>query len=248
MSTSISDSPPPVAASNSAPGRGGSIFRGLRFWVIAVSLLGVSFILYLVIRFQGHVSGTEFAPSHFQQRTFSFYELPWVHLQITPIDRSSSTPAAAQYIRQNNLISVPAGQPSEWHLVSISRGVNVATPADGELLMRQLRIDTGKNLWQTWSEDHPQAAALFWPLVQRTAARELYVLLPRMFEIAHEHTDVAALDPKINEYLRHEYAALIRESVAANRRELANELLAESLLDYADDPTLLEIQAGRQGQ
>ena len=45
---------------------------------------------------QGNISGTEFSPTHFQQRDFGFYEIPLIHLQISPIKRSASTPSTGQ--------------------------------------------------------------------------------------------------------------------------------------------------------
>ncbi len=221
------------------------MFRSPRLWIVLVSIFGVSLVLYIVIRVQGRVEGVEFAPSHFQERQFYFLEIPWIHLQISPIRRTSVTVSAAQYIRQKSLITVPNGQPSEWHLVSISRGMGAMKPADGELLSRQLKIVTGSNVWEQWSEDHPALATVFWPLVQRTATRELYVLLPRMFELAYPQRDAAELSDVIHRYLRNQYVALVRESIRAERMELADELLAEAIQDYPDDAELLALQAER---
>ena len=84
-------------------------------------MLLLIFVLFIVIRTQGFVSGQEFSPTHFQQREFSFYEIPLIHLQITPIKRSGSTPSTATYVRQNSADHAPYRRPHHWHLVSLSR-------------------------------------------------------------------------------------------------------------------------------
>jgi hypothetical protein len=220
-----------------------SWFRGLRLWIIVVSSLGVGLILFLVIRTQGRVSGFEFAPSHFQQRQFEFFEIPWIHLQVTPIKRSSSTPDAAQYIRQNGLITVPPGQPTQWHLVSISRGLTGSTLADGQLLTRHLNLGGTTSFWRKWSEDHPQSAAALWPIVQQIASRELYVLLPRTFELALQLGDSSEFATLIDQLIAKEYLALIREARAAGRDELAQDLLSEAEQDHPDNSSVRALRA-----
>ncbi len=212
--------------------------RGLRWWVIVISVLGVSAILYFVIRVQGHVFGEEFSPSHFQQRSFEFYEIPLLHLQLTPVQRASRTSRAGTYIRQQGLISIPSGQPTDWHLVSIQRGIADPTTADAQLLTDQLQILTSDSFWKLWSDSHPPQAAILWPIVQRTAQRELYVLIPRMLELAMLHADSTTFAAVIDSYLIDQYAALVREARAAQQTELADELLEEALLDYPDDNLL----------
>ena len=67
--------------------------RTLKRWVTVVASLIMVAVLFLLIRLQGHVRGVEFAPTHFQQREFSFFEIPLIHVQITPIRRSATTRA-----------------------------------------------------------------------------------------------------------------------------------------------------------
>lgn len=232
MSTSVSSSP----ADSAAAARKN---RTVRRWVVLCSGLLLAIVLFLIVRTQGFVSGYEFSPTHFQQRRFSFYEIPLLHLQITPIRRSSDTPPAANYVRQNSLITAPKGVPQVWHLVSISRGVTGSTPADAALLIDQLKMSTGgKDFWRQWSLDHPQHAKVLWPLVQNLAERELYILLPRLFEIAQLDQPVPRLQQRIDDYLKREYAGLIQDMRAADRVELADQLLQEAINDYPDDQTL----------
>ena len=203
---------------------------------------------FFVIRTQGYVSGVEFAPSHFQIRDFSFYEIPLLQHQITPIHRKTHSSATATYLRQKSLIPLTGGPAKTWHLVSISRGLTGTTPADASFLVDQMKLRFGgKDYWRQWSIDHPAKAALFWPKIQKLAGRELYVLIPALMElVAADSTkpggntktgNTQALQSKIDEYLQNQYLTLIGDMTAADREPLATALLAEARSDYPDNPT-----------
>lgn len=235
MSTSVSSAPA------STPGKRGTV---LRRWVIGISALLLTLLLFIVIRTQGHVTGKEFSPTHFQQRDFSFYEIPFIHVQITPINRSGSTPTSAMYLRQNSLVKSYTGPPQVWHLVSISRGLTGRTPADPQLLLDQLELDhSGDSYWRKWSIDHSNRAKVLWPVVQQLAQRELYILLPELFELAQLDLKPQQLSSRIDQMLRNEYHGLIVDMHAADRDELAQQLLREAISDYPDDSRLIELQS-----
>ncbi len=231
MSTSIS-----TVSTPAAPKSRTSQSRAVRIGVAIGAGLLLLIVGFIVIRTQGFVSGSEFSPTHFQLRDFSFYEIPLLHLQITPINRSGTTPKTATYLRQNSLIPPVAGTPDVWHLVSISRGLTGATPADANLLVEQLRLTDGSDqYWRKWSVDHPEAAKLLWPVVARLAERELYILIPRLMEIAQPLTKPGELESSINEYLKSSYSALIEDLSDAGRDQLAEGLLEEAKTDFPDD-------------
>jgi hypothetical protein len=235
VSTSVSSAPA------SAPGKRGTV---LRRWVIGISALLLTLLLFIVIRTQGHVTGQEFSPTHFQQRDFSFYEIPLIHVQITPINRSGSTPTSAMYLRQNSLVRPFTGPPQVWHLVSISRGLTGRTPADPQLLLDQLNLEhSGDSYWRKWSIDHANRAKVLWPVVQKLAQRELYILLPELFELAQLDLKPQQLRSKIDQILRNKYHGLIVDMQAADRDELAQQLLLEAISDYPDDSRLIELQS-----
>ena len=236
MSTSVS-SPPPNPRSTAKQN------RRVRRWFTVLATIVMVIVLLIVIRTQGFVSGYEFSPTHFQQRAFSFYEIPLLRLQITPIKRSGATPATATYVRQNALITPHAGIPTVWHLVSLSRGLTGSTPADANLLDDQLRLNLGGNdYWTKWSKDHPGRAKVLWPFIQRLAERELYLLVPSVFELAQlEPQTPKQLQDAIDQHLRREYALLIQDMRAADRDDLADQLLAEARQDYPNDPSLIKL-------
>ena len=203
---------------------------------------------FFIIRTQGYVSGVEFAPSHFQIRDFSFYEIPLLQHQITPIHRKIRSSPTATYLRQKSLIPSTAGPAQTWDLVSISRGLTGTTAADASFLIDQLKLGfAGKEYWKQWSIDHPAKAALFWPKIQKLAERELYVLIPALMElVAADSTrpggtkqagNTQALQNKIDEYLQDQYLTLIGDMNAAEREPLAAALLAEAQSDYPNNQT-----------
>lgn len=195
--------------------------------------------MFLFVRIQGSVTGSEFSPDSFSLREFSFYELPVLHLQITPIHRSTHTPSTALYLRQTSLIQSPAKTPDRWHLVSMTRGFTGKTPADAELLVDQLEIKrAGAAYWRSWSVDHPEKAKIFWPIIQRLAKREMYLLMPNLFEIAQSEQSVAEMTERLDRSLLSQYVGLIRDMRAAQRNELADQILKEARQDFPNELTL----------
>ena len=196
----------------------------------------MTLVLFLIVRVQGFVNGEEFSPTDFQQRSFSFYEIPLIGVQITPIRRAGSTTETARYLRQNSLIRSQPGSPPLWHLVRITRRLLGSTPADAQLLVEQLSLQPRREPhWKKWSIEHPEHARVFWPVIQRLATRELYILMPALFEQAQRHQSPSELQEAIDRYLRREYRELILEMRAAGRDELADQLLLEAKEDYPDD-------------
>lgn len=200
MSTSNSDAnATPITTPEAKPqgrrsrtGRAGSG----RFWVVTIT--GSLIVLFLagIVLFFGRVQGREFAPSHFEIRRFSFTEIPLLRLQITPIRRVSESSVLQSYLKTSSLITRPVGQPSDWHIIELSRFGVSTEPADAKLLTDFLSIpDNGYRMrrgiaaqsdlyWHQWSIRHPKHAAVLWPQIQKLAERELYLLIPDVFQIA----------------------------------------------------------------
>ena len=241
MSTSVSnEKSPAVSRGSSTPG------TKLRNWVIVISTLALSILLFFIVYTQGHVSGREFSPTHFQSREFSFYEIPLLHIQITPIRRKSTALPTATYVRQSGLVSAPRGTPDTWHLVYLSRGLSGSTPADAQLLVDQLEMYGEKGtFWKKWSIDHPEHAAKIWPITQRLPKRELYVLIPMVLELAQKDLPVEKMTRQVNELLKRQYRLLVTDMRAADRGELAQTLLDEAISDYPNDTELKKLQTAK---
>ncbi len=200
----------------------------------------------MLVAIKGNVRGTEFAPSHFQTRQFSFYEIPGLSWQITPIRRSNSTAPLTTQIRTKGWINVPRGrQPDSWHLVRLSRGPST-TPAVASLLVDAMKVGLpNQAFWRRWNRNHPGHAAVLWPIVQQLAERELYVLIPELMALARSfpgQDDPTMLAIAIDDWLIDQYAGLVVDLRAADRPTLAGELLDEALRDYPRAPPLVELK------
>jgi hypothetical protein len=216
--------------------------------IIVCTLLSV-LLISAVVAIKGHVSGSEFSPSHFQTREFTFYEIPFVHLQITPIRRKDTTTGIARQIRAKSWINVPRGQkPTQWHLISLWRGPT-ATPAVASLLSKELELQgSAGSFWEDWNSDHPQRASALWPVVQRLAERELYIMIPELLQTARTlpgSDDAVTLSAAIDRWLIDQYVGLVKDLRDAQRIVLADELLAEAMTDFPQSETLAALKSDR---
>lgn len=137
----------------------------------------------------------------------------------------------------------PAAVPDPWHLVTLTRGGVTAQFADAKLLTDQLEIRhyaqvQTNEYWHHWSIREPNKAKMLWPIIQKLAFRELYILMPPLFSLAMDATDDQAFKQSIDEYLKKSYAELVVEMRSAGREELAAELLSEAITDFPNDKNL----------
>lgn len=183
------------------------------------------------------------------RRSFSFYEIPLVHWQITPIRRSDDTPAAATYVKTKILKKVPKGTATNWHLVSLSRGILGTTNADANFLLAQLEFsdqDSSDPYWIDWSKQNPKHAAVLWPIIQRLAERELYVFIPMVFATADSGgKSPAELQKAIDEQLAAEYVSLVSDMREAGKMTVAAALLSEAVADYPNHPGLQRLATNK---
>lgn len=195
---------------------------------------------------QGKVRGTEFSPQDFREREFEFWEIPLVHLQITPISRSGTTNTLTSYLKAQQLIQVPraSAKPDSqtWHLVNLSRGSLPRPPADAEILVNYLQGDVGGR-WRQWTVDHPEMAKVFWRRTQKLAEREMYVLMPDLFAIAQHAESAAELSDRTDLYLQETYLQIASDLRDAKKPTIAAELLDEAIADFPANQSLRELRA-----
>jgi hypothetical protein len=111
------------------------------------------------------------------------------------------------------------------------------------LLVDQLNLESGPNeYWRQRSIDHPKRAKVLWPVIQKLADRELYILMPALFEIAQIEQTPEQLAENIDNQLRSQYHGLVQDMQAADRGELAQQLLTEASKDYPEDVELKKLQ------
>lgn len=157
-------------------------------WVYGAGLvlliLGLLFVVTLVF---GRISGEEFAPQTFQRRTFHYYEVPLLRLQVWPVKRFNSTGDVEDKLVKQKLLPAATVAIPRWDLVRGYRGSKTIAEGDALILIRYLdEYDDTKNtyIWNTWTTDQPDIAKVFWPHVARLAEQELYFFLPDLFELA----------------------------------------------------------------
>ncbi len=209
--------------------------RPILLGLIALTVVGL--ILLVATLLAGRVTGREFSPTNFTCRTFTFWEIPLFHLQVSAINRSPDSSTLANFLLAKNHIQVPPAAPKKWDLIEISRGLTSVTLADAEILTSYLELNSVSKgiVWQQWSVDHPQAAAVLWPHVHRLAMQDLYLLTPELFAIAEQETDPVKLAANIDAWLRNAYLDLAKDLEAADRPDLAKGVLQDALAHYPDD-------------
>jgi hypothetical protein len=168
------------------------------------------------VRIYGLVIGEEFSPDTFKQRKFYYFELPLVHLQVTPVWRDEDTSTLAVHLRSKKLLPASKEDEPRWHFVHAIRGGEPLT-GDANILRGYMEIrQDDEILWLQWSKDHREAAAVFWPTVAEVARDHQYVFLPEMFELALAAENADGLRRDLDQLLAKEYSAL-----AANQFALA---------------------------
>jgi hypothetical protein len=161
----------------------------------ALVLTGSLVIVALVTMMFGAVGGSEFNPETFDRRSFGFYEIPLIRLQVLPLWRSPATGDVERLIHSQSYITPNSSAPETWHLVQLRR--SFATPPETDVMILARYLDAQDEhhnaYWAEWSNKHPQMAALLWPEIARLARLELYTLMPPLFELAENATSAATL-------------------------------------------------------
>ncbi|HZN32637.1 MAG TPA: hypothetical protein VFB80_02425 [Pirellulaceae bacterium] len=211
------------------------------FWTV-LGLLAAALLVVMLTITLGAVHGIEFSPERFERRSYSFYELPFVGIQVRAVRREDLTTVAETFITSNKYIPPPppVGQET-WHIVIGSRGTRLMRRGDASILVQYLDAQDTKAMhrWVKWSEDHPQLAKVFWPAVQQLARHELYVFLPELFEMTKVHSDPVALQAALNAQVVQRLLFLARRLQDRDAHKQALAVLADAL---ALDPANQELQ------
>src|SRR5439155_12500517 len=100
-----------------------------------LGLLATTLLVFIATVTFGAVHGTEFCPQTFERRSYSYYELPLVHLQMTGERHDDLTGDTEKCITTNKFI-LPAGTgKKDWHVLVGSRGTRLRRPGDAGILL-----------------------------------------------------------------------------------------------------------------
>lgn len=205
----------------------------IKVWVSLVCSVVVAAVLAVIILVQGRVSGVEFSPTHFQQRTFQFYEIPVIEQQITPITRTTVNRPTLKLLRNGGFVQIAANRTQKWDLVSISRGLSSTIPADAELLAMPLREDVNSNnYWEQWIKKNPNNAKFLWGTIQKLAIRGLYLFVPPLLEIAQRDSGASDFRDKIYTQLQIDYERLTKTLRGQNKTSIADKITEEAKMDF----------------
>ena len=163
--------------------------RRVLFRVLAALLMltGGLFIVLVGTLLYGHVSGEEFAPDTFERRVYSYFELPVLRIQVTPVRRTVSRPQLEQTLVDRKYITINS-PPRRWDYVISHRLGEKWREGDAHILSQYLDAWGGESesYWLHWTNTHPAIAKTFWSEIAKLARQDLYLFTPELFELAAE--------------------------------------------------------------
>jgi hypothetical protein len=205
-------------------------------------------VAYLTFNF-GYVAGEEFSPENFTRRTFTYYQLPLVQIQISPIHRTDQTNQLEKHLTNEKLVTeIPTTDDKRrWDLVAAMTGVppgqTVVAQGEARILCSYLDAEReGKNVWLEWSKGHAELAKILWPMVAKLARQELYVFIPELLVVARGASEAAALQQQVDDLLARKYLEFAKTQQQLGQHAGAVELFTEAI---AHSPELAEAFSGR---
>jgi hypothetical protein len=210
-----------------------------------LGILAATLLVFMLTLWFGGVHGTEFSPQTFERRSYSFYELPLVGVQVTAIQHDDLTGVAETFLTSNNYVATPpAGSPQDWHIIVGSRGTKLLREGDASILIQYLdsKDSADYHRWVKWSEDNPKLAKVFWPAVQRLAENDLYIFIPDLFLLAKQQSDTVKLQAALDKLVAEKLLFLARRLQAREEHGEAIKVLGEAA---RLDPANKEVQKAR---
>lgn len=186
-------------------------------------LVGVLMIVWTGTLFFGEVFGKEFSPDTFERRSYTYFELPVVRIQVTPVRRTVRRPQLEQALVDHQYIASQS-PPGRWDLAVSMRLGQIWREGDAHILTRYLdaRNMEGELHWLEWTTSNPAQARIFWPEIARLAQQELYLFMPDLFALAAQPATAQTFQGDLNRLLAGKY-----EELAGVELDLQNWAAAE---------------------
>jgi len=165
-----------------------------------MGVLGAALVVVIATLTFGAVHGTEFCPQTFERRSYSYYELPIIRIQVTGERHEDLTGATEVVLTSKNYVTAPASGRQDWHVLVGSRGSRLRRPGDAGLLITYLDAQDSEDehRWARWSEKHAELAKVFWPAVQELAVHDKYLFVPDLFDLAKSISDSPQLKKELD--------------------------------------------------
>ena len=202
------------------------------------TLLILAALVYSTFYF-GLVRGQEFAADSFNRREFSFYQIPLVGLQITPINRRDITNDLESYLIAQKFIAgpSPSAATKRWDLVLAHRGFvpdeqRPLSQGEARILCEYLDAGDakGNHIWLDWTKNNSAIAKVVWPAVAQVARQELYFFAPELLICARNATNAVELQRELDALLADKYLAFGNIQQQLDHHEEAVELFTSALV------------------
>ena len=180
--------------------------------------------LFLVLVF-GQVRGTEIATDSFDMRDFRYFRLPWVNQQLTAAKIKPISNRLIKHLATNKLLPTT---PRRWDVVESFTSGRLQQ-GDASILRNYLTMANSGNtpIWLKWSQERPEQASEFWPVVQQATDLGVYELLPTLFQLAENtpsEMSAAEFKQQTEAHLAKAYGILADVVTAVGEPERAQQL------------------------
>jgi hypothetical protein len=216
-------------------------------WIVfgALAVGGTVLVVFLATLWFGARGGEEFSPTTFSRRSFYYYEIPLLGIQVIPIVRDDKTNDLETLLQTKNYVASQPPAAPRWDLVMASHSGMPVFHGDASILCNYLDAtdEDGSRFWKTWTEKQSNLAAVFWPVVARVAHQQLYLFVPQLFELTSAESDPKRLAGSLARSLAQQYRRLAEMHQDLGDHKTALELLNEALRHAPQDRHLTERRA-----
>ena len=171
-------------ANGGNPGQNRPPRRWLTSLIIVLSVvLGGGLLILIAGATFGLFGGEEFSPDKFSRRRFYYYEIPLLHIQVTPVVRISQQSELETYLTRHNYVPKATRVPPRWDPIFFHRGGASYWRGDAAIVCAYLDARRDDELsWLAWSKTNPELAQVLWPLVAKVVRQEVYSFVPDLLE------------------------------------------------------------------
>jgi hypothetical protein len=199
-------------------------------WAIG-SLVVLAVLFFVGVLIGGSVSGSEFSPQTFSIRYFNYARVPILNWQVskTSVDSVQGSLACSVNITRN-IPGAIQGTP-RWDLIQYSVSGREFPPGDAAILIEYLKASDANGLavWDLWTIDHPNLAAVLWPVVQQLAIHQCYFAIPDIMQYALTKPSVDELKEHIKQVCQTNAEVRARKFIAESKSSEARALIAWAL-------------------
>lgn len=163
--------------------KSGTILKRVLLALLAGFFL--AFVLFVTAYATGGRTGEEFSPDDFSRRRFSYVRPDWLPITFSGIRYETTTGPVSRTLLVDGLLVPRQGSEKHWDLVEDNRMPTDSTAYDAKILCRYLDLVDidGQHVFERWSMNHADHAAIFWPEVARLARAGRYQDVPRLMEL-----------------------------------------------------------------